>query len=101
MRTGVAYALAPTLLETLDMKRDTVAVLRAAVCCALLPADEQNVAAVHCKAGKGRTGTMICAYMIHARLVPDAGVAQKLYKAKRGAGGVTIPCAARRHSTVP
>lgn len=39
-----------------------------------LAEDEQNVIAVHCKGGKGRTGTMICTYLIHTELFQAAEV---------------------------
>ena len=37
-------------------------------------ADPHNVIAVHCKGGKGRTGTMICIWLIESRQCSTAKV---------------------------
>ena len=55
---------------------------------------EDNVAAIHCKAGKGRTGTMIAAYIVHRSGGEiDAETALGIFSKARTNNnkGVTIP----------
>jgi phosphatidylinositol-3,4,5-trisphosphate 3-phosphatase/dual-specificity protein phosphatase PTEN len=53
----------------------------------------ENVIAVHCKAGKGRAGLMVCCLLIHDKLCPDAEEAQRKFAMERtrDGEGVTIP----------
>eukprot|EP00727_Mastigamoeba_balamuthi_P014423 m51a1_g9605 putative phosphatidylinositol- -trisphosphate 3-phosphatase and dual-specificity protein phosphatase (818) ;mRNA; f:1056921-1059976 len=59
--------------------------------------DPENIAVVHCKAGKGRTGLMICCYMQHCREWETSDEALAYYAAIRtfNKKGVTIPSQVR------
>ena len=58
-----------------------------------LKCDDRNVAAVHCLDGQGRTGTMVCAYMLHDRIFDNSADTLQFFGEARtqDARGVTIP----------
>eukprot|EP00049_Salpingoeca_infusionum_P009864 m.167733 g.167733 ORF g.167733 m.167733 type:complete len:927 (-) comp14467_c0_seq3:247-3027(-) len=53
-----------------------------------LSADPENVAVVHCKGGKGRTGVAIAAYIFYKRLFSRAEDAMSLFAHKRFSKGL-------------
>ena len=60
--------------------------------CLFLINNPQGVAAVHCKAGKGRTGVMICSYLVFSGLCQSSEMAFRYYARVRTKNntGVTI-----------
>ena len=58
-----------------------------------LDEDEQNVIAVHCKAGKGRTGTLICCLLMYMNVFKTSDECLQYYGMMRveNGKGVTIP----------
>uniref|UniRef100_A0A7N0ZSY2 phosphatidylinositol-3,4,5-trisphosphate 3-phosphatase n=1 Tax=Kalanchoe fedtschenkoi TaxID=63787 RepID=A0A7N0ZSY2_KALFE len=56
-----------------------------------LSSDPNNIAVIHCMAGKGRTGLMVCAYLVYSGM--SAEKALQLYAQRRTTNneGVTIP----------
>lgn len=61
--------------------------------CSYLLNNKSNFAAIHCKAGKGRTGSMICAYLIFSGIANNVKQALSLYAERRSEKlkGVTVP----------
>eukprot|EP01087_Luapelamoeba_hula_P004866 TRINITY_DN1485_c0_g1_i3.p1 TRINITY_DN1485_c0_g1~~TRINITY_DN1485_c0_g1_i3.p1 ORF type:complete len:759 (+),score=189.13 TRINITY_DN1485_c0_g1_i3:40-2316(+) len=57
-----------------------------------LALDSENVAVIHCKAGKGRTGVVICCYLMHCGQCATTDEAMRFYAAARtnDGKGVTI-----------
>ena len=60
---------------------------------AYLAEDASHVVAVHCKAGKGRTGMMLCMYLVWSGQCASGAESARLYgeRRTRNGKGVTIP----------
>jgi phosphatidylinositol-3,4,5-trisphosphate 3-phosphatase/dual-specificity protein phosphatase PTEN len=58
-----------------------------------LQRDPKNIAVVHCKAGKGRTGTMIAALLLHCGYALSATQSLSIYAAERTEDGEVLSLA--------
>ena len=55
-----------------------------------LSKDPDNVIAIHCNGGKGRTGTLICCYMLYIGFADSAQNAMTYYGWKRFKNGLGV-----------
>eukprot|EP00301_Raphidiophrys_heterophryoidea_P019505 c4430_g1_i1.p1 GENE.c4430_g1_i1~~c4430_g1_i1.p1 ORF type:complete len:450 (+),score=102.11 c4430_g1_i1:150-1499(+) len=81
---GILDHSPPGLIQLFEICHDIAAYLRQA---------PQNVVAVHCKSGTGRSGVVACAWLLYAGLVNTADQAVELFSMLRTPGrrGVEIP----------
>jgi phosphatidylinositol-3,4,5-trisphosphate 3-phosphatase/dual-specificity protein phosphatase PTEN len=69
-------------------------------CCAdihqWLAEDENHVVGINCKAGKGRTGLIICCYLMHSKVVLDSDEAMLYYGSRRTKDGKGVTIASQQ-----
>ncbi|KAH7554521.1 hypothetical protein ACOSP7_028070 [Xanthoceras sorbifolium] len=56
-----------------------------------LSSDPKNIAVIHCMAGKGRTGLMVCAYLVYSGMTAEEALQLYAYKRTTNNEGVSIP----------
>lgn len=61
-----------------------------------LSQDENNVVGINCKAGKGRTGLIICCYLMHSKVVSTSDEAMVYYGTRRTKDGKGVTIASQK-----
>jgi len=61
-----------------------------------LAKDSENIVGINCKAGKGRTGLIICCYLLHSKQFEDTDTALKFYGEKRTKDGKGVTIASQQ-----
>lgn len=56
-----------------------------------LSSDPENIAVVHCMAGKGRTGLMVCAYLVYIGMTVEEALQLYAHRRTTNNEGVSIP----------